>query len=293
MVKDVQEMKTSLQYTKKDVEDLKLIHVKLEGVNKELDKISKDLASCCVLHLTMILKTQFNLNGKTFNIQRFAYSQQQYIYTYSVILKGYRGNNVIRVLFNRTKHQSCTQLYTTITLHNTESVPQRSVYTILNQFHNTSHSQKMEYLENQGRRNNIRVNGIPEADNETWEDAEVKVKRAIKDNLGIEVAIERTHRVERRKTKSGQANQNQPRTIVCRLRYWKQKEQVLRKARRKKPTDLYISEDLSPATLQKREPQIPKLKAAKQVGKIAYFVLDRFVIRDKLASEEFIILAIL
>ena len=67
----------------------------------------------------------------------------------------------------------------------------------------------------------------------------------------------------------------------------------MRKARRKKPTDLYISEDLSPATLQKREPQIPKLKAAKQVGKIAYFVLDRFVIRDKLASEEFIILAIL
>ena len=45
-----------------------------------------------------------------------------YIYTYSEILKEYRGNNVIKVLFNRTKHQSCTQ---------------RSVYTILNQFHNT------------------------------------------------------------------------------------------------------------------------------------------------------------
>ena len=125
VVKDVQEMKTSLQYTKKDVEELKPIHAKLEDVNKELDKISKDMAS---------------------------------------------------------------------------------------------HSQKMEYLENQSRRNNIRVNGIPESDNETWEDAEVKVKRAIKDNLGIEVDIERAHRVERRKIKSGQANQNHPRTIVCRLR---------------------------------------------------------------------------
>ena len=132
-------MKTSLQYTQKDVEELKPIHAKLEDVNKELDKISKDLAS---------------------------------------------------------------------------------------------HSQKMEYLENQSRRNNIRVNGIPESDNETWEDAEVKVKRAIKDNLGIEVDIERAHRVDRRKTKSGQANQNHPRTIVCRLRDWKQREQVLRKARR-------------------------------------------------------------
>ena len=186
VVKDVQEMKTSLQYTQKDVEELKPIHAKLEDVNKELDKISKDMAS---------------------------------------------------------------------------------------------HSQKMEYLENQSRRNNICVNGIPESDNETWEDAEVKVKRAIKDNLGIEVDI------KRRKTKSGQANQNHPRTIVCRLRDWKQGEQVLRKARRKKPADVYISEDLSPATLQKREPQIQKLKAAKQAGKIAYFVLNRLVIRDKSASD--------
>ena len=43
MVKDLQEMKTSLQFTQKDVKDLKPIHVKLEGINKELDKISRDL----------------------------------------------------------------------------------------------------------------------------------------------------------------------------------------------------------------------------------------------------------
>ena len=62
----------------------------------------------------------------------------------------------------------------------------------------------MEYLENQSKRNNIRVNGIPESDNETWEEQKL-VKRAIKDNLGIEVVdIERAYRVERRKTKSGQ-----------------------------------------------------------------------------------------
>ena len=72
---------------------------------------------------------------------------------------------------------------------------------------------------------------------------------------------------------------------MCRLRDWKQREQVLRKARREKPADVYISEDLSPATLQKREPQIPKLKAVKEAGKIAYFVPDRLVIRDKPASD--------
>lgn len=113
-------MKTSLQHTQKDVYDLKLFHVKLEGVNKELDNICKGLAS---------------------------------------------------------------------------------------------NSQKVEYLENQSRTNNISVNGIPESDNETLEDAKVKVKRAIKDNLGIKVDIKRAHLAERRKTQSGQANQNQPRTI--------------------------------------------------------------------------------
>ena len=81
VVKDVQEIKISLQYTQNDVEDLKPIQVKLEGLNKELDKISKDLAS---------------------------------------------------------------------------------------------HSKRMEYLENQSRRNNIHVNAISESDNETWGDAEVK-----------------------------------------------------------------------------------------------------------------------
>ena len=54
-------------------------------------------------------------------------------------------------------------------------------------------------------------------------------------------------------------------------RHLKQREQVLHKARWERSTSLYISEDLSPATLQKREPQIPKVKAAKQAG------LDRLV----------------
>ena len=132
MVKDVQEMKSSLQYTQREVEELKPTHVKLEDVNKELDKISKDLAS---------------------------------------------------------------------------------------------DSLKMEYLENQSRRNNIHVNGIPESDNETWEDAEAKVERAMKDNLGIEVDI-----------------------------------------------DSDITEERAS-------------NAAKQAGKIVYFVLDRLVVRDKPASE--------
>ena len=115
---------------------------------------------------------------------------------------------------------------------------------------------------------------------ETWEVLEAKVKAVIKEKLQIDVDIERAHRVERRKPSKRQ-NTNQPRTIVCRLRVWKQREAVVRKARKVKPEGLYVSEDLAPETLLKREAQIPKLKAAKESGKIAYFILDRLVIREK------------
>ena len=57
---------------------------------------------------------------------------------------------------------------------------------------------KLEYLENQSRRNNIRVSGIPESSDETWEVAEAKVKQPYQEQLGIDVDIERAHRVERR-----------------------------------------------------------------------------------------------
>ena len=58
--------------------------------------------------------------------------------------------------------------------------------------------------------------------------------------------------MEQRK-KNGSANAIEPRTIVCRLRNWKQREQVLRKARKEKPVGLDVSEDVAFSTLKKRE----------------------------------------
>ena len=139
----------------------------------------------------------------------------------------------------------------------------------------------IEYLENQSRRNNIRISGIPESSDETWEIAEEKVKKAIKEKLDLDIAIERAHRVERKKNLEKANKAGQPRTIICRLKSWKQKEKVIRKARREKPEGLFICEDRALATLKKQANQIEKLKAAKKAGKVAYFILDRLIIRDK------------
>ena len=40
-------------------------------------------------------------------------------------------------------------------------------------------------LENRSRRNNIRIIGIPEKHNETWEESEVMVKAALTEKLGL------------------------------------------------------------------------------------------------------------
>ena len=61
---------------------------------------------------------------------------------------------------------------------------------------------KTEYLENQSRRNNIRVNGIEKLDKETWHDSEEKIKMAVREKFGMDITIERAHHIEKRGHKS-------------------------------------------------------------------------------------------
>ncbi|XP_015752865.1 PREDICTED: uncharacterized protein LOC107332646 [Acropora digitifera] len=129
----------------------------------------------------------------------------------------------------------------------------------------------VEYLENQSRRNNIRVSGIPESPGETWNDSENKVKEAIKSSLGLEIEIERAHRVDKRKKVGGKQSKEEkgkPRTIVCKLKDWKERESVIREARKVKPKGFYHAEDLARSTLRKREEQIEAMKKARDAGKL-------------------------
>ena len=96
--------------------------------------------------------------------------------------------------------------------------------------------------------------------------------------------IERAHRVGARPSAADGINRR-PRTIVCYLRVWKQKDEILRAARRIKPSGIFVSEDLANETMDKRKAQLDKLKEAKRAGKAAYFVLDRLVIKDKRRVE--------
>lgn len=151
-------------------------------------------------------------------------------------------------------------------------------------------SNQMDYLENQSRRNNIKIIGVPESHDfkETWEQSEDIVKNKIKTllNLKDEMLIERAHRVgkpikEAYTRRDGSRADARPRAIVAKFASWKQREKVLESARKVKPDGIKFVADVSQRVLDRRHEQIPKLVQARENGKLAYFVLDRLVVKDK------------
>ncbi|KAJ4437819.1 hypothetical protein ANN_13757 [Periplaneta americana] len=98
---------------------------------------------------------------------------------------------------------------------------------------------KLDYLENQPRRNNIVIHGLPDEERETWEQSEDMVRRVVA-QLGIELRewdIERAHRVGR--------SWNRKRPIVCKLANYKLKVMILQDAKYLRRSGVYISEDFS------------------------------------------------
>ena len=139
------------------------------------------------------------------------------------------------------------------------------------------HIEKTIYLYSQRRLNNLRIEGLLEDDNETWDEMEAKVKNFLVEKLDFESApeIERAHRTGRTGRQDGTTK---PRTVVCKFTSYKAKEAILMKARRIKPQVLNIFEDLAEETMEKRRTQLPQLKQ----GKLAYFSLVRLgIIRDR------------
>ena len=84
---------------------------------------------------------------------------------------------------------------------------------------------KFTDLEDRPRRNNLRIDGVAEENDESWDNCKRKVKEIFMDKLELEsdIIIERAHRA--RKSKYGK--KDQPRTIVCKLLSYKDKVKVL------------------------------------------------------------------
>ena len=100
----------------------------------------------------------------------------------------------------------------------------------------------------------------------------------LKKRLDIEnVAIEHVHRAGR---KSG----SNPRTIVYKLIRFKDKQNILRKAKLLKGTNIFIDEDYCQDTVQYRNELWAEVKVLRSEGKIAYLNYRTIVSRDKVPA---------
>ena len=101
---------------------------------------------------------------------------------------------------------------------------------------------KLIDLEIRSRRNNLRLDGIKDRPNETWEDCENEIETLFKEILGIEqeLVTERAHRVKTDKNKKS----NTPRKIDCRILNYEDKVKILRNAKKVKGKKiLYMRKD--------------------------------------------------
>ena len=136
---------------------------------------------------------------------------------------------------------------------------------------------KVDYLENQSRRNNIRISGLAEEVNEDWSSTEEKVKSLISEKLELDtnaMVFERAHR-------TGKRRPNKPRQIVAKLLSYKDRDRIIQASKKLKGTGIYVNEDLSSRVIQRRKQQQDKLIEARKDGKIAYFNMDRLIIKPR------------
>ena len=106
---------------------------------------------------------------------------------------------------------------------------------------------KLIELKDRSRRSNIRIGGVKEDSKESWEECEKGVHSLLKERLDIKsVGIKRAHR-------TGRKTRNTPRKIVCKLLRFKDKQNILKKAKLLKGTDIIISQDYCKDTAEYRK----------------------------------------
>ena len=104
---------------------------------------------------------------------------------------------------------------------------------------------KLVDLEDRSRRNNLRIDGIK---GKVGESCEAEADKLFREKLDIEgkIIIERGHKAKKQKI----AKKNQPRTIICSLLNFKDKDNILKRCRNLKGTNIFAHEDFSQETLR-------------------------------------------
>ena len=142
---------------------------------------------------------------------------------------------------------------------------------------------KLIELEDRSQRNNIRIDGIEEKQYETWDRCEEKVQKVTKDKLSIEdeVEIDHCHWMKKGgKDRSNNERNSRPRTIICRLLRFKDKQTIIQSSKKLKNTGIFIYENFCKDTMDLRK-QLWEVLEHWANNKISYLNYWNIVVRNQ------------
>ena len=137
---------------------------------------------------------------------------------------------------------------------------------------------KVRELEDRSRRNNLRIDGINESVNESWNESEQKVSEMFANKLGLNnIVIERAHRGNLSKH---QKDMKKPRTIILKLLSYKDKEKIMVNVNKLKNSGIYVNEDFSKDTIEIRKKLWENVLKLRREGKYAVLRYDKIFTRE-------------
>ena len=128
---------------------------------------------------------------------------------------------------------------------------------------------KLLYQEVYNRRENLRFFGIPEPTGGT-EDVHQVVHKFLKEELELEITedieFQRAHRIGKKKT-------GETRPVIVRFLRFPEREMVFKRAREmQEETNVKVYADYPKEISERRKQQWPRMKKAREEGKIAFFL---------------------
>ena len=144
------------------------------------------------------------------------------------------------------------------------------------------------YLKSQSMRNNLIFTNVPEDNSTDIEKADVtekKLRQHMKDNLKIAEETADTIRFERVHRSPGQPVPGKIRSIVAKFTFFQERESVRRQWKNWSDTDYSVFEQLPPEIVAKRRKLVPKMKAAKKLGKTSWISYDTLYVDGKPVHE--------
>lgn len=145
-------------------------------------------------------------------------------------------------------------------------------------------SDRLIYMESQSRRDNLILEGIPEAppnSKETDKDCLQKVREILENKLKIDnaknIRIARCHRLGPLPLPG---RSKKPRSVIFKLHWFGDRQIIWQSKRKLKGTDLFLKEDFPKEIVSRRNTLYPIMLAAQKHDCTSYLVVDKLHIID-------------